>query len=105
MADQLTEAQAVAFGNGKLWEPLTYRQRAEFQLTQGLLCMPFAVFHEAVEKALGRPVWTHEFGTLGRDRLIRELLGDRPAPTLREVMEMIPVGKRVVVVVPDAEGS
>jgi hypothetical protein len=24
--------------------------------------MPFDVFHEAVEKTIGRPVFTHEFG-------------------------------------------
>ena len=29
------------------------------------LCMPFSIFQEAVEKTLGRPVWTHEFAFYG----------------------------------------
>ncbi|ADP02551.1 hypothetical protein [Cronobacter phage EspYZU12] len=29
----------------------------------GILCCPFNLFHEDVEKRLGRSVWTHEFGS------------------------------------------
>ena len=32
-----------------------------FQLYEERLCMPFPLFHKAVEEALGRPVYTHEF--------------------------------------------
>jgi len=53
---QLTEKEAIAFGEDKQWEPMTFRKRAEFQMLQDLLCMPFGVFHEAMEKTLGRPV-------------------------------------------------
>jgi len=29
----------------------------------GVLCLPFATFHEDIEKRLGRPVWTHEMAS------------------------------------------
>ena len=58
---QLTKEQAIAFGENKCYEGMTYRQIAEFQMEQDKLCMPFNVFHEAIEKTLGRPVFTHEF--------------------------------------------
>jgi hypothetical protein len=61
-----------------------------------LLCMPFDVFHEAVEKTLGRPVWTHEFG-LNFDGLKAELLGEKPASTMEEIINLIPEDKRVVI--------
>jgi hypothetical protein len=40
--------------------------------------MPFSDFHSAMEKLLGRPVFTHEFA--GRDALIAEANGKRKAP-------------------------
>ena len=38
---QLTREQAIAFGENKLYEGMTSRQIAEFQMEQDLLCMPF----------------------------------------------------------------
>ena len=70
---------------------------ATFQLHEERLCMPFDVFHEALEKAIGRPVFTHELG-LDAEGIKRELLGDRPAPTLEEIIALIPADKRVIVV-------
>lgn len=92
---KITEEIAVALSESGFWRNMTHRQIAEFQLHVPLLCMPFAVFHEAVEKALGRPVYTHEFA---RDHLAEELLGKRPAPTFNEILEMIPADKRVIVI-------
>ena len=57
--------------------------------------MPFDVFHEAVEKTCGRPVFTHEFG-LSRDRLVLEIKGLVNAPTFDEVLSLIPAEKRIV---------
>ena len=70
-----------------------------FQLFTDKLCMPFTIFHAAMEKALGRPVYTHEFG-LNYDGLVEELLGKKPAPTMQEIMEMIPADKRIIVIAP-----
>lgn len=91
-----TKGEALDFYNKKRWEPMSHRERAEFQIEQDLLCMPFSVFHEAMEKALGRPVYTHEFG-LDRDGLRAELAGNREAPTLDEIVSQLPAEKLIVV--------
>ena len=59
---QFTKEQAIEFSEKRNWEPMSYQERAKFQIEQKLLCMPFDIFHEAIEKTLGRPVYTHEFG-------------------------------------------
>ena len=92
---QLTKEQAIAFAENKLYEGMTSRQIAEFQLNQERLCMPFGVFHKAIEKALGRPVWTHEFAF--SENLKQELMGERDAPTFEEIIELIPADKRIIV--------
>lgn len=93
--EQLTREQAIAFAENKAYEGWTPKQIAEFQLHQQKLCMPMDVFHKAIEEALGRPVFTHEFAW--PELLIKELDGDRPAPTMQEVLEMIPAEKRIII--------
>lgn len=93
---QLTKEQAIAFGENKLYEGMTSRQLAEFQLQQERLCVPFGIFHEALEKSLGRPFWTHEFIFRTRDDILKELCGDKPAPTLDEIINLIPAEKRII---------
>lgn len=70
----MTTQEAVNLYESNFWETMSFRDRAMFQLFEEKLCMPFGVFHEAVEKALGRPVYTHEFG-LDVEGLRSELLG------------------------------
>jgi hypothetical protein len=72
----LTKDEAVALADSKFWEKLTPRERAEFQLQEDRLCMPFAIFHEAVEIALGRPVFTHEFAD--PELLLLQLRREKP---------------------------
>ena len=93
---QLTYEEAKAFCDSKKWEPMSLAQRANFQIHQDRLCMPFDVFHEAVEKTLGRPVYTHEFA-FTRQRLIEELQGKADAPTMEEIIAMIPPEKLIVI--------
>lgn len=93
----MTQEQAIALAKSKFWEPMTFRERAEFQMFEDRLCMPFEVFHEAIEKTLGRPVFTHEFG-LNREGLEQELLGHRPRPSFEDIVNLIPADKRVLVV-------
>lgn len=83
---QLTKEQAIAFAENKCYENMSYRQIAEFQMEQDRLCMPFDVFHEAIEKALGRPVLTHEF-CLNRDGLRKELFGKKESTTFEEIIQ------------------
>lgn len=78
------------------WELCSHREIAEFQLfTKELVC-PFEVFHKAVEESLNRPVWTHEFG-LNYEGICKEFLGERTAPTMREIIDLIPEEKRLIV--------
>lgn len=93
---QLTKEEAIAFYDNKLWEDMDYYQRAIFQMQQDRLCMPFDVFHESIQKALGRSVFTHEFG-LNREGLMKELLGEKEPPTFEEIIGLIPEGKRILV--------
>ena len=93
---QLTREQALAFAENKLWQGMNHRQIAEFQIEQDRLCMPFSVLHEAIEKTLGRPVYTHEF--INREGLRKELYGEKPAPTFEEILDLIPKDKHVLII-------
>jgi hypothetical protein len=42
---------------------LTVEQAVIVTAYTGKLIAPFDAFHAAVEERLGRPVWTHEFGS------------------------------------------
>ncbi len=96
MVKQLTSEEAIAFSESKQWESMTLRERAEFQLRQEMLCMPFGVFHEAVEKTLGRPVYSHELG-LNVEGLIAELEGKRFPPDSDAIIGLLSEKKVIVV--------
>jgi hypothetical protein len=53
--------EALAKIETKWWIGKTAQEIINFQLYEKRLCMPFDLFHEALEKTLGRSVWTHEF--------------------------------------------
>lgn len=91
----LTKEQAIALGEAKFYEKMSHREIAEFQISEPFLCMPFDVFHEALEKTLNRPVFTHEFACA--DDLRRELFEGKAPPTPEEIINMIPVEKRIVI--------
>lgn len=93
---QLTKKQAIAFSKSEAWKNWSARQIAEFQMEQDRLCVPFDVFHKTIEEALGRPVYTHEFG-LNREGLRKELYGEKEPPTLEEIINLIPEDKRVLI--------
>ena len=94
---QFTEEEAVAFAEGKRWEPLTLRERAELQLYQRRVCMPLSVFHEALEATLDRPVQTLEIA-VNCGGLRKEFAGDAPPPTLADILSLAPAGKPVILV-------
>ncbi|KKM99303.1 hypothetical protein LCGC14_1149390, partial [marine sediment metagenome] len=54
----MTEDEAIRMAESHWWKGKTAKEISEFQLVEDKLCMPWARFHEAVEKWLGRPVWT-----------------------------------------------
>lgn len=87
--------KAVALAKSNWWEGKSAHDIAAFQLFTQELCMPFGVFHEALEKAIGRPVWTHELG-LNYDGIVGEFLGVNKAPSFEEILDLIPPDKRIV---------
>lgn len=95
-AQEITREQAVALGESRFWEGMAPEEIALFQLSVDKLCMPFGVYQEAMEKALGRPVYTCEFGSVGSERLLAELFKERPPATFAEILDLIPAEKRVV---------
>ncbi len=93
----MTKEEAIALFESKFWESMSHEDRAMFQICEPLLCMPFNVFHEAVEKTLGRPVYTHEF-CLNMQGLKKEILGDKQSPSIEDIINLIPESKRIIVV-------
>ncbi len=92
----MTKEEAIALAGSGFWEHLTSEEIAKFQLFEEKLCMPFDVFHKSITEALGRPVYTHEFG-LNLDGLKKELLSEADPPTLQEIMDLIPKEKRIII--------
>lgn len=92
----ISTEEAVALAESHFWDDMTDREIAGFQLFQEKLCMPFDVFQAALEQSLGRPVFTHELG-LNYEGIVKEFLGDAPAPTFEDIMNLIPEDKRVLV--------
>ena len=85
--------------NSKIWEKWSKEEIVSFQLFTEELCMPFGIFHEATEHCLGRSVWTHEFAYA--DKLQKEYLGEKPAPTMDEIINLIPEEKRIIINIED----
>ncbi|MBS3102361.1 hypothetical protein J4458_02855 [Candidatus Woesearchaeota archaeon] len=50
------------YGDNKWWAYEDSVEVAKYQIFEDILMVPFGKYHEGVEKLLGRPVWTHEFG-------------------------------------------
>jgi len=94
---EITREQAVALAKSGIIELLPDEDIVKFQLFTDRLCMDFGRFHEAVEKVLGRSVWTHEFGTVGMEQLRREFLGEKKPPTFEEIINLIPEQKLLVI--------
>ena len=88
--------RAIALYESGWWVGRSAREVAKFQLFTRELCLPFELFREALETALGRSVWVHELG-FDTDGIIHEFLGERDAPTLEEILGLIPTEKRHLV--------
>jgi hypothetical protein len=94
--NSIGKEKAIQLYETEWWKEKSYREIAKFQLFTAELCCPFDVFHEAVEKSLGRPVFTHEFG-LNYDGICKEFLGEKEPPTMNEIVHMIPQEKLIVI--------
>ncbi len=92
---QLTKEQAILFSKSEIWADWSNEEIVKLQLFQDRMCMPFSRFHEAIEKVLDRPVWTHEFG-LNYDGIVKEFLGEKEKPTFEEIINLIPKEKLIL---------
>ena len=97
---QMTKEQAISFHDSGAWKHLGFRARAELGMSQQLLCMPFSVLHEALEKTIGRPVYTHEFG-INWQGLYDEVFNEGESPSLKEIIEMLPGKEAGMIVIDD----
>lgn len=98
------KAAAVELLDDGWWKDKPANEIVDFQLFTAELCMPFDEFHRALTTVLQRPVFTHELG-LNYDGIVAEYLGERPAPTLQQIIGLIPEHKRVVTAVGDGDRS
>ena len=86
--------QAVAFYESGVWKKMTSPELAAFQIAQERLCVPFEVFHRAVEETIGRRIYVHEF-SMNRGGLRVEIQGKAKCPTMAEIIAMFPVEKAI----------
>lgn len=66
----MTKEEAIAKDESRWYGGKTPQEIVDFQLYEDRLCMPLPLYQEAVEKVLGRPVFTNEYKT--PERLIAE---------------------------------
>jgi hypothetical protein len=91
----MNKEQAIAKAETKWWVEKTFKEIVDFQLYETRLCMPFDKFHEAVEKMLNRPVFTHEFADY--KSLQEEYEGKRKYQGLTESIDrVIPKDKPII---------
>jgi hypothetical protein len=50
------------YGDNHWWESKDPVEVAKYQVFEDVLMTDFSTFHDGVEKLVGRPVYTHEFG-------------------------------------------
>lgn len=98
---QLTKQEALDFTKTEAYKKMSKKDIAAFQLQQRLLCVEFDKFHECLEAALNRPVFTHEL--INPASLLKEMYGEKEPPTFEDILTMIPKEKRVVVMVHDSD--
>lgn len=96
--NSIGKESAIALSKSGWWKGLPPRDVATFQMFTDELSMPFGDFHEALEKTLGRPVFTHELA-MNYDGLCDELLGKVPAPSMADILNLIPEDKRIVITI------
>ncbi len=85
-------SRAIALFESGWWLDRPAREVAKFQLFTAELCLPFDVFHRALEETLRRPVWIHELG-LNLDGIFQEFLDERDAPSVEEILALLPPEK------------
>lgn len=86
---QFSEEEAKAISASRVWAEWTDVQILRLQLFQDRLCVPFGKYHAALERCLGRPVYTHTM-EFDKKKLVREFLSIAEVPSPEELMKLIP---------------
>jgi hypothetical protein len=60
------------YGNNRWWRSNDPLEVAKYQVFEDTLLVQFSLYHEGVEKLVGRPVYTHEFASIFVDGLREE---------------------------------
>jgi len=94
MGKELSEKDALKIFHSKVWKEWTHEEIVRFQLFEERLCVPFHLYHKAIEKVLDRNVWTHEFVYL--KRLQEEYLGKRKKPTIQDNINLLPKDNQII---------
>lgn len=92
---QFAKEEAIDFYNSNIWQDWGDKQIFEVAFFQKKLCVPFSKLHKATEAALNRKVYSHEFAN--PDNLAKEYFGTLPAPTLKQIIDLIPEEKRLII--------
>jgi hypothetical protein len=58
----MTQEEAIQKWDSEWWKDKPPEEIVAFQLYEERLCMPFGDFQLAVDAAIGRQTWTHEYG-------------------------------------------
>ena len=92
----LGTAAAIQKYETRWWEGKTAREIAVCQLqTKELIC-PWTIFHQSMEAALGRSVYTHEFARTVVDGLWAELTQGAAPPSLEDILG--PLTEKTIIV-------
>ncbi|MFA6057307.1 MAG: hypothetical protein WC756_03845 [Taibaiella sp.] len=93
---QLTKKEAIALGKSGAWKTWSDEQIVKVQLFQKRHCVGLSRFSAALSNVLQRPVLLHEIGA-NHDGIVKEYLGINPAPTLDEIINLIPQRRRFLI--------
>ncbi len=86
---QLTKQESLSFFKNNLWENMSAKERAQFQIIQDRLCMPMYIFIDSVAETLNRSVTPVEL-VINRESIINELFDNDKLFNFEELVKMIP---------------
>lgn len=94
---QISRETAIKIAESGLWEDWSDEEKVRFQLYQSRLAMPWGEFRGAVERVLGRDVWTHEYASGNVEALRAEYESKQPTPTFEDIVNLIPADNLVII--------
>ncbi len=99
--DEFCAHCTAAFERRRDAEKMTGAQRAAEMEKRRILEIPVPLAHKRIEELVGRSVLTHEI-SLNWDGLVEEARS-RKAPSMTDVIGLIPEDKRIIAVLPGGD--